>query len=340
MKKHCMLAALIAVMFVVSGCTTIFPDPLQKAESTPVPGITAALHSPLTSDNDRNNQMMTLYFRYGREPMLAAEARYVAVSQNESAELALVKAMLSGPGAGTTDLTRLFQEQVQVINTISHGDILYVTFNDALLKPYSDEPSEWQNSAEWQREVIIRRKLAMAGLTASIIENFPYQSVQVLVQQRSDVSTSLRLDNAYFQDASKPNGLALPFKRDESLLLTQENTIKTIIAAWQEKDWSRLYNYLASYNQSDGQARPSRETAFAQWDNAAAVTGVETTGGSVSPDGSRAVVNVSMTLNSGNELEKSVFDCPVTLHRDKGIWKISYEQLTTLMNLTAEQEAE
>ncbi len=331
--KRCMLGFVLAALLLVSGCAALLPDPLKKAEATMVPGVTAALHSPLANENNRDAQTVTLYFRYGREPMLAGEARVLSISQNESAEKALVQALLDGPLAGTTELTRLFSGQVQVLNTVSQGNVLYVTLNEALLRPYADEPSDWETRDDWHREGVLRRRLAMAGLAASITENFPYHSVQVLVQQRSDVSTSLRLENAYFHDVSLPIGLASPFMREEALLLTQENTLRTVITAWQERDFSRLYLYVAANNPQSGQPRPSMETAFLRWDRAAAITSFDVTGGSVSHNGSRAVVCLDLQMVSGDGQEYSISTYPVMLLRDRGIWKITYEQLLALMDL-------
>ena len=340
MYKRFLMAVCLTALLLVSGCAALLPDPLQKAEATIMPGVTAALHSPLANENNRDAQTVTLYFRYGREPMLAGEARLLSVSQNEPAEKALVQALLDGPGAGTTELTRLFPDNVQVLNTVSQDEVLYVTFNEALLRPFADEPYDWQLREDWRREVMLRRKLAMAGLTASITENFPYHSVQVLVQQRSDVSTSLRLENAYFHDEDLPGGLASPFRREEALLLTQENTLRRVLTAWQEKDWNRLYLYVAAFNPTNSQPRPGTDIAFLQWDRAAALTGFDTTGGCVSHDGSRAVVSADLTLVLGAGQPVPLSAYPVTLFRDRGIWKISYEQLLALMNLIPGREAE
>ncbi len=332
MKKLCLAALLLGCLLLAHGCAALLPDPMQKLEATMVPGVTAKLHSPLASESNRDTQTVTLYFRYGKEPMLAAEARILSISQDMAAEKALVQAILNGPSSSSAELTRLFPDQVQVVNTVSQGNVLYVTLNEAVLRPYSDEPGDWASSEEWRREVRLRRRLAMTGLTASIIENFPYQSVQVLVQQRSDISASLRLENAYFQDDTLPKGLANPFMRDESWLLTQENTVRTIISAWQQKDWNRLYQYLSPVNPINGQTKPSQEAAYASWDDAAAVVAFDTTGGSVSPDGGRSMVSVSLNLVLGDEQEISISAFPVMLYRDKGIWKMTYEQLMTLMN--------
>lgn len=338
MNKRLLLIFFVALACLVSGCASLLPDPMKKAEVTMVPGVTAALHSPLASENNRDVQTATLYFRFGREPMLASEARELSVSLNESAEKAVVQALLDGPGAGVPELVRLFPEQVQVLSAVSQEGILYITFNEALLRPYADEPNDWQVREEWRTEVPLRRRLAMAGLTATIIENFPYQSVQVLVQQRGDVSTSLRLENAYFHSQELSGGLAAPFKRDESLLLTQRNTVLAILGAWQEKDWSRLYQYVSSGGASGSEERPSTQNAFLRWDQAAALTKYGATGGSVSHDGSRAVVSVDITLARGGEPEQSLAAWPVMLTRERGIWKVSFEQLTALMQLVPAKE--
>jgi len=338
MKKKQMLFAWAAAAILLTGCSAVLPDPLQKAEATLVPGTGTNLHSPLANDSNQDQQTVTLYFRYGKEPLLASEPRTLSIKQDEPAEKALVQALLAGPGANTPDLSRLFPEQVQVLSTIAQGSTLFVTFNDALLKPYSDEPSDWETSDIWRQEVSLRRRLAMAGLTASITENFPYQSVQVLVQQRGEISTSMRLENSYFQDPTLVSGLAAPFLRDETLLLTQENTAKVLLSTWQQKDWGRLYLYVVSRDAATGQERPALETAFAKWDESPAVLASKTTGGSVSHDGNKAVISVDLTLAHGDGLQKEILSYPLFLCRDGGIWKITYDHLTAMMNLLPSKE--
>ncbi len=335
MKKF-LLAACLASVFLLSGCAALLPDPMMKAEATMVPGVAAQLHSPLADESSIGVKTVTLYFRYGKEPMLAGEERQLSVSRNESEEKALVQALLDGPSAGTPELDRLFSDQVQVLNTVSQGDVLYVTFNDALLRSFSDEPSDWQTRDDWKLEVPLRRRLAMAGLTASVAESFGYHKVQVLVQQRSDASTSLRLDNSYFKDSGLPSGPAAPFLRDESLLLTQQNTARTVLTAWQQKDWERLYLYLAASDPAGGQARPSMDTAVEKWNDAVSVVDFSVTGGSVLKDGSKAVIGIDVTLARGDAPLATFAAYPVALYRDRGIWKITYDQLSALMELKEE----
>ena len=297
------------------------------------PGVSTELHSPVASENNRDQQTVTLYFRYGKEPLLASESRTLTVSQNEPAEKAVVQALLDGPGTGMAELRRLFPEQVEVLNTVAQGDLLFVTFNGALLRAYSDEPGDWNSQDAWREEVPLRRRLAMQSLVASITENFSYQSVQVLVQQRGEVSTSMRLENSYYQNNKMKNGLADPLTRDETLLLTANNTARVILTSWQQKDWGRLYLYISSRDPDTGKDRPSQDTAYTQWDRVASIADYTISGGSVSHDGSRAVVCVDGSLARGEEEAVTFSAYPLHLSRGDGIWKITYEQLSALMRL-------
>ena len=162
----------------------------------------------------------------------------------------------------------------------------------------------------------------MQSIAASITESYPYTGVQILVHSENEVQTSLRLDNAYYLDGSE--GLSEPVVRDEALLLSPQTTAKTILNAWAQKDFERMYNYLA-------QSGKPTYTAFLDALGAAPSADVFTvSGGSVSPDGQTAVVTVYLRLIAQG-MNDQFLSYPLQLIRENDSWKLKYERLEALM---------
>ena len=210
--------------------------------------------------------------------MLAGESRVLTVRRDQRPEQAILDALLLGPSAGNADLRRLIPEDAQVEGVSSHGQVLFVTFNEAFLD--DDIPDDWAADDDWKTEAPLLRELIMQSIAASITESYPYSGVQILVHRESELQTSLRLSNEYYLDGS--TGLSEPVVRDEALLLTPQTTVKTILSAWAQKDYERMYKYLAYKD------RPTL-SAFADTLGAAPSADVFTiSGGSVYPDGQTA----------------------------------------------------
>lgn len=327
-KYLLLLLMLLGCLPLLCGCIADVSNPLAKEEATPIPGLTQKLHPASASQTNVDVIQASLYYRYLDEPMLAAETRILTIPRDESTELGIVKALLEGPSAGHSDLRRLFPKSVIVESVTSRDNILFITLNEALL---TDDkiPADWQSRSEWVTEAPLFRKLAIQSLVATLTESFPYTGVQILVHQTSQVQNSLRLDNSYFLDGSQ--GLSEPQSRDESLLLTPQNTILRLLTAWQAGDIATLYAYLA--NADDGQPKPSYQDFALQLDMLPTLAGVAIGGGgSISADGQRAVITAELTILRNGDLFTYV-GYPLFLVRENDIWKINYSQLEKLLFL-------
>jgi len=298
-------------------------NPLEKAETTPIPGLNMKLHAASASDGNMDSLQAALYYRFLNEPMLAAETRTLSVHKDESREIAIVRALLEGPSAGySSELRRLFPETVTVESISQRGHVLYITFNGALL---TDDgiPADWSERPEWARSAPLQRALTIQSVVASITESLPYAGVQILVYRSDQVQSNLRLSNEYFLTDSLI-GLSEPQTRDEAMLLTPHNTVLQLMAAWQERNYETLYNYIANTEGAD--PKPTLQDVYDALSDSPSLSQFTADAGNVSLDGTQSVVSVRFTLVG----ESMTIIYPLPLLRENGIWKISYAQLRAL----------
>lgn len=323
MKKSLGLLALLILALLLGGCVTSPPDSLMRSEPADAKTLVDAETDALPGDT----LQAALYFRYGSSAYLAPEQRQIVIEKNESPEKALVKALVAGPSASASSLTPLFPEGTEVLAVSSQSDTLYVTFNDALLARYSDEPGDISSDA-WKQEFPLRRQLCMDALAATLTEAGYCVRVQVLVYQEVSSATSLRLTNGYFTQDGDATPLS-PLTRDEETLLTPHNAAVLTLTAWMTQDWDTLYSLVKKDDPAD--PRPAGQTAFTAFAAVRVLTGFQVSPGNVTADGQVAVVNGEMTLRANGE-DSFISGYPIRLERENGLWKISYERLLALMN--------
>ena len=322
-KLPALLALLSVLCLALGGCVTSPPDSLMRTE----PADPAALVDAETDALSGDVVSAALYFRYGASAYLAPEQRQITIEKNESPEKALVKALVAGPSASASALSPLFPPGTEVLAVSAQGDTLYVTFNEALLGRYSDEPGDTASNA-WKREFPLRRQLCMDSLAATLTEAGYCVRVQVLVYREVSSATSLRLTNSFFTQDGDTTPLS-PLTRDEETLLTPHNAAAFILTAWMTQDWETLYSLLKKDDSAS--PRPAGQAAFAAFAAARVLTGFQVGHGNVSEDGQTAVVNGEMSLRADGE-DAFITGYPLRLERENGLWKISYERLLALMN--------
>lgn len=316
MKK---LLPLLLACLLLTGCTRepIFPTETESA--APVP-------APVTADIPRYADQATLWFRCGTEPFLAAESRAVSHSRTESHALALLRALVAGPGAASTELTGLFPQGTQVISCTQADRVMFVTLSKHIMNGYADEPVDWRLQSAWAVEVPLRRQLAMQSIAATLTENCDVDSVVIMVEQKNTSTDSLRLRQSYFT-LDGDTTLAAPLMRDESLLLTPARTAEVILQAWQEKDYTRLYRFIARTDPATGAARPEEADFLRQIRSLPVLLSFTARGGSISADGQQAVFTVSGAYLDGGE-SRPFTGMTLRLIREKGVWRIALAELT------------
>lgn len=329
MKKRMLLMLFLACLcLLLCGCMAKVVDPLVKAESTPAPGLTNRLHAAAASESNVDEVTVSLYYRYMDEPLLAREERTISVRRDESTELALVRALLEGPGAGHSELERLFPEGVRVEGVSARDGIVFVTLSEELLTQ-EQPPTGWQEDAALAQEWPLRRRLTIASLVASITDSFAYTGVQIMVDRPGEATASLRLENSYFLGGG--TGLSDPRAREEALLLTPRTVTLRVMEMWQARDFETLYRYVAFQGENGAQPRPAYAKAAEELDGCPPLVSYSVSAGTVIRQGTAAVIAASTQVNVDGEL-RDVKNYPLGLKQENGVWKLDFDRLLKWMN--------
>lgn len=318
------LLLLLTLALLLTACA---PNPLQDA-ATPAG---ENLPLPVSEDVRAQETASTLWFRYGTEPCLAPESRLVTASPAKSYEQALVEALISGPGTAHTELTALFPQGTRVLSTHLQGRILFVTLSREIMNDFADEPDSWQNSSAWAAEIPLRRTLCMQSIAATITENCEVDEVVILVEQTSTATDSLRLRRQYYRDGGDPAALADPLTRDETLLLTPRRTAEIILECWQERDFARLYQYIARTDPANHQPLLEQSAFVAEMNGLPHLLDFTLSGGNV--EGAQAVFTLEGAVLA-NGVTAELNGAILRLTRENGLWRVGLSQLTCRKEVT------
>lgn len=320
MKRLMLL--LLGACLLLTGCAP--HDPLADIASTAA-GL--SIPAPEADGAHHRSDTATLYFRFGAEGLLAPETRALQISPTAPYELTLLQALFSGPAASSLELSGLYPPGARVISTLKHGRTLFVTLSRQIMNKWPDEPDTPAPGDDWTQEIQLRRLLGMQAIAATVTENCDVDEVVILVEQGSELTGSLRLRESYYRTGAPSSDLAAPLTRDEALLLTPQTTLEVILQCWSERDWQRLYPFVARTDPATGAARPPYEDFTAPMNALPHLTDSRFSGGSVSPDGSFAVFTLDAELLADGHaagLHRAV----IRLYRERGIWRIGLSQLT------------
>ena len=313
-----MLPLLLLLCLLLGSCSS---DPLAPMATLPDAGV---LPAPAVDAIRREDHPSVLWFRFGQEPLLTAEYREIAYSPSDGYALTLLRALLQGPSATSTELNGLFPQGTKVLSVRQEERCMFVTLSRHIMNGYADEPSTWRSDAYWAVEVPLRRELAMQAIAATLTENCDVDTVVILVEQHDAAAESLRLSQGYYTREDNP-ALAAPLRRDEALLLTPSRTAEVILECWQESDWTRLYRYVARNDPATGLERPDEADFVQRMSRGLHLLHAQADGGSSS--GSRAVFTVSGAwLKNGSPQPFS--GMVLKLVKERNLWRIGLSELT------------
>jgi hypothetical protein len=263
-----------------------------------------------------SSQAAVLYFRYQGTPYLGREKRTLLFDPASSYEKALVQALLDGPSAVYAHLVPLFPEGTRVLGTRAQGNILFVTFNENIMNPYTNE-NNLADPLYREGEGRLRRTLAMSALSCTITENTSYAYVQVLVEGAAVRNDSLRLPQSYYLLES--DILPPPLSRDEGSIMKPHDAVELMCQKWALKDLTGMGEFITANGDSSE-----------AWGEIPLLTGYTLSPGTISHDGTSAMVLLSaaMQLNDGTILERGGW--PLRLQAAEGIWLIQAESLLPL----------
>ncbi len=279
-----------------------------------------ALLSYRSAEESQTPFPAVLYFRYGDTGLLGQEERTLTISRTGSFAQALVQALVEGPDPLSPHFSPPFPPGTEVLSVQEEGQLLFVTFNEAVAGRYPDESALLLTLDEYRRaEGSLRRKLAMSGLVNTLTENTSCGAVQVLVRAETYITTSMRLSGRYYLEDS--DLLPDPLVRDEPAIMTPAAASALVLDAWAGRGMEAAAALL------DPPAAPPDapfvEAASAAPQQAPALAAYVLSPGTVSPDGQSAIVCVDyQTVGaSGETVETRTY--PLKLRRSEGVWFVS-----------------
>lgn len=266
---------------------------------------------------------VTLYYRYLDSGFLGQEARALKVPLNQSREMAIVEALLGGPGPSSPMLRPIFPAGTKVLSVLKEGRQLFVTFNQHIMDAYPLE--DLQNEAYVAGEGRTRRLLAMASLVNSLTESGQVSQVQVLVQGQELATASLRLSARYYLDNNDllPN----PLKRQEDRIATPGQAASYIFDLWEQRAIPQMQRMLFIPAQDPDIL--ARAAALAEIPT---LLSFSVSAGSLDATGNQAVCLVSLNVldQKGEELNRQ--DIPLLLVRKDGVFKAEATSLFSLID--------
>lgn len=269
-----------------------------------------------------------LYFRYRNTAYLAREMRDLGISRTMSVDLAIINALLNGPGSLSPQLNPLFPAGTQALSIAEEGETLFITFNENLLGRYSDEALIF-NTDYSQGEGKIRRQLAMASIVNTITESSLFTKVQVLVRQENYVSSSMRLSARYYllDDDSLPP----PLTRQEEYILTPLVSVRMFLEGWQSKEFASSLKMVRSSTEQSAAELPTEYELQQMFAQAPRLADFSVTPGIVSMDGQSAIVSISLNILTDDGEDRSIQNRPLHLTQREGIFTIPLEAFEQLL---------
>ncbi len=301
-----------------------------------IAGIYAAGCSPADDDNvntqdinpkaeaaGKDTKDVTLYYSYRGEYMLAGETRTIDVPVNETLEMAVVRALIGGPSADRDELAGLFWDDVTLIRTETNADILLVTLSESFATAARADDDIVLEGSDAARQ----KRLAITSIVNTIVEMGTYSRVQILVDRESGIGQRITKDEAGWTDGG--GEYLEPLGRDETAILTPENTLYAALGAYGQKDWTQLYNFTA-YVSPDGTQKPDANAFSQALDAGNVLQSFAVQGYNVAYDGQTAVVMLDYTMTREGETISRT-NIPIRLIREKDIWKLSYHSLMNML---------
>ena len=287
----------------------------------------ASMLDAKTQDDQLSNISIPLYFRYRNTSYLAREMRELNIPRSMSVDLAIINALLNGPGSLSAHLSPLFPTGTQALSSAAEGETIYITFNENLLGRYSDEALIF-NADYSQGEGKIRRQLAMASIVNTITESSLFTKVQVLVRQENYVASSMRLSERYYllDDDSLPP----PLTRQEEYILTPQATVRIFLEGWQSREFASSLKMVRGSTDPNAAALPTEYEMQQMFEQAPRLANFNITPGIVSMDGQSAVVDITLNTLTGEGEERFIANRPLKLVMREGVFIIplqAFEQL-------------
>ena len=318
------LLGLLILIGAMSG-PLISENPPASSQVIPIPPSDNG--APVTTSTN-----VQLYFRFGEEGMLACETRSIQTAANQRLEYAVLRELIRGPSTQGTELERVISSQTQIVSITEQGDTLYVTFNNEFLRRSSTLPDGWGEDTVLREEEYLRRRLAVHSVVNTLTGLGTYSHVQILIDTEGNGigQTVTRGRMGFLEDMSIKEHPLEPRAFEDSVVLTPENTVSSILQATLMHDWQSLYSFISPQSES-GFTRPLYDSAAVDLQNLELqVESYQVLGVVISADGKSAVVRINLVYRNaeGERIERISY--PIKLRAHNEIWKVDFDRFLSI----------
>ncbi len=319
-KKRALIIVLASMLLLtICGCSIIQEN--QYAEK-PVE------ISPENKTASSAKTTVNLYFRYAAEELLTVEQRELTVPSSEMLESAAMHALLGGPANAGMNITRLFNDNAELVSIQLSKDVLNVVLSREFLDPPEEAPDDWQNNPGWRDEIMMRRRLAIWSIVNTMTDIGNCSSVLVLLETGEGDGTWIKRSEAGFED--DPEAPLEPLSRNMEVVLSPGRSAERVLDSLRMQDINSAYDLIAVQD-VDGKQKPALEEFGAEFEEYGSVIEAFKTGNvSVSQDGKSAVLSVEYSLRDKDGTSSSYLNVPIKLVWEDGIWKLAYQSFQLL----------
>lgn len=330
MKKIILLGiTIILIASVLMSCESIpWNSPVKEdANSASKKSNYDNAQAPLnpTTENVLKEQVIVmLYFGYTGDSYLASDMRTVKIPVTKRIEQVIVEELLKGPISDKLELETLFNPNVRVIMVSDNNDYIFVT----LSKEFLINPDPKKIS---QNDFNISKKLAIYSIVNSLTELGRFSRVQILIDaENNEQGARIKRKDAGFIGDSNQEQLLEPLARDAKLILSPENTVRAMMKAFIEKDWDKVYGYLATKDNNQVLKPEPDEFRNTLVSVAPTLDSSEILDGTISNDGQTAVVTTNYKIKMKNSKSVEYILAPLRLIRERQMWKIVFPAISSI----------
>ena len=312
-RKKCVLlffACLLALS--VSGCSVISET---SRESRYMPQINT--YSEL---NESPSEQAVIYFPVEDEAYLAAYQCAVDVHSDAGDTLsdAVLRELIKGPPS-ESDLSPVFTDNLRRISMVGEEQTLIVTLSQEFLTLGAQ-----QNTPQAQAQ---SKRMCLYAIVNTLTQSDEYTQVQVLI----DVNNNGRGERPTRAQVGLlgegQDELLEPLSHNNELVWTPYAAVQTLLEGVMKKDAARVCQKLA-----DAKTRPQAINLQPQLDqDGRTLKEYFITNVVIAADEVSASVYVDLSIQNEDGELVQLFNQPVSLKRESGVWKVEWNSVETLL---------
>lgn len=312
-KRKCALFTCLCLLTLcVCGCSVISET---SHESRYMPQI-----NPYAELDGSQNEQAILYFPIEGEPYLAAYQCAVDVHSDAGDTLAdaVLRELIKGPPS-ESDLSPVFTDNLRRISMVSDDQTLTVTLSQEFLMLGAQ-----QNTQQAQAQ---SKRMCLYAIVNTLTQSNEYTQVQVLIDMQNNgrAERPTRAQAGLLGEGE--DELLGPLSHNNELVWTPYAAVQTLLEGAMEKDAVRICQKLA-----DAKTRPQAAHLQPRLDQAEQklkeyfITNVV-----IAADEVSASVYVDLSLEGADGNVVQLFNKPVSLKRESGVWKVEWKSVETLL---------